>query len=103
MASLSPAPVSVTISERLNTLLHVKDVEKSTICTWYLALFMIFAVVYLIQIAGILVSVRNVTGFVYLVFALLVDLIVLANLYFYYAMCEKLPEGFIGAIVKHQA
>lgn len=103
-ASLVPAAVTTSLGEKvkshLDAALHVKDVEKSTICTWYLALFCIFAIVYFIQIIGIMSVLPNLKSAWVLLPILIGDLVVLANLYFYYAMCEKLPEGFIGTIIQ---
>lgn len=99
--SLAPAALSTsTLKNKIDAVLGVKDVQKDTICTWYLALFCIFAIVYLVQIVGIMTVLPNLASAWILLPVLLGDAIVLANLYFYYAMCSKLPEGFVSAMAE---
>lgn len=100
--SLSPAVLKPTtfdtVKSKIDTVLRVKDVQKDTICTWYLALFSIFAIVYFVQIIGIISVLQNLASAWILIPILIGDVIVLANLYFYYAMCNKLPEGFVSFV-----
>lgn len=99
--SLAPAALSTsTLRNKIDAVLGVKDIQKETICTWYLALFSIFAIVYFIQIVGIISVLPNLASAWVLLPILVGNVVVLANLYFYYAMCSKLPEGFISAVAE---
>jgi hypothetical protein len=93
----APAPVP-SLRNKFDAALHVKDVKKDTICMWYMTLFYIFAAVYVVQIVGLLAALPRMSMIWILIPVLLGDIVVLANLYFYTAMCEKLPEGFIGSV-----
>jgi len=86
---------------RLDDALDVNDVSKKTVCTWYLALFYIVLVVYIFQLIGLIaVSPSLRYSFNVVLPVVIVDVFVLANLYFYYAMCSKLPEGFVATAIE---
>lgn len=81
-------------------LLGVKDVNKSTICNWFL-FWLCIAIAVAIGTVGLFLFTVT-TGRASLAWnmvpSLLLVTVVVASNYFVYAMCTKLPEGFRASI-----
>lgn len=77
-------------------LLGVKDVNKATICNWFL-FWLCIAIAVAVGTAGLFLF-SLTTGRASLAWgmvpSLLLVAVVVASNYFVYAMCTKLPEGF---------
>jgi Flp pilus assembly protein protease CpaA len=76
--------------------LGVKDVNKTTICNWFLfwlCIALAVAVASVAMFAFTLATGRAALAWGMVPSLLLVTVVVASN-YFVYAMCSKLPEGF---------